>query len=126
MKSTIDIEGVSNEQTFARGRPFRDEREVVVRRGDEMGSRFGFELNRRTLQIDGVLVHVIRVREILSPPPFGPGVALVRDEGQYNPEYDVLVLPDAEIMIQRLPRGIRSFSDQEVDQIVQRIRFERE
>ncbi|MEO0869543.1 MAG: hypothetical protein AAFY17_14120 [Cyanobacteria bacterium J06642_11] len=125
MKSIIDIEGVSSNQTFARGRPFGDEREVIVRRGDEMGKRFDFELHRRPLQLGGQSVEVIRFRTILSPPPHTPGQALMHDVGQYQPEYDMIVLSDAEITIPRLPNGSRSFSDQEVEQIVQRIRLER-
>jgi hypothetical protein len=123
VKSTIDIEGVSSDQTFSRGRPFGDEREVIVRRGDEMESRFGFELSRRTLRLDGMSVEVIRVREILSPPPLMPEQPPVHDVGQYQPEYDVIMLPDAEVSIPRLPSGPYSFSDREVEQIIQRIRL---
>jgi len=103
--------------SFARYQPFGDGREVVVRRGKELGFHYGLETGRRTVVIDGVEVVVRRHLAVRSPPPLGPGRPPLAPgaAGRYRPESDVVVLPDAEVAIPRHPDG---FSDDEVERIL--------
>lgn len=120
MTSTIALKKTTDTSTFARYMPFADGREVIVRRGTELGFRYGLELSRRLVKIGSGEFPLVRVISILSPPPmrlwrwlFWPGAAK-----QYKPISDVLFLPDAEVLLRRRPKG---FSDAEVEQILQTI-----
>ncbi len=108
--------------TFARFVPFGDAREVIVRRGKEIGScSYGLEQSRRTVTLGGLEVPVVRYQAILSPPVLPPGAAPIVDEGQYRPISDVIHLPDAEILVRRKPGG---FSDTEMERILAAIVIE--
>ncbi len=111
--------------TFERYRPFgwRDRREVIVRRGNEVGSNYGFELSRRRVTVQGKTFPLVRYVAILSPPPLLPGELPLSPEAakQYEPEFEVLILPNAEVLLPRAPDG---FTDAEVQEILAKISFE--
>jgi hypothetical protein len=100
-------------RTFIRWVPFADGREVIVRRGDEMGCDYGLELSRHTVRRQTL----VRYRALLSPPPLAPGQPPLAPTAaaRYQPEHDILRLADQELLIPRAPDG---FSDDEVDAIV--------
>lgn len=122
-RSVIDLRCIADTGTFARHVPFADERQVIVRRGAKLRHDYGTrDPGERLVTISGVDVPVTRHRQILSPPvleatdaPTTPGVQ------HDHPEFDVLWLPDAEVMIPRRPDG---FSDDEVAQILTAITLE--
>jgi len=103
---------------FARWRPFGDDREVIVRRGERMGFDYGLEQSRRTVTVGGVERELVRYQAFLSPPPLGPGQPPLCPSAakRFTPESEVLRLPDAEFLIRREPDG---FSDDEVELILE-------
>ena len=115
--STIALKKTADTGTFARYVPFEDQREVIVRRGKELGARYGGELGRRTVKVKGGEFPMVRYQAILSPPPMKPGGTPMSAEAakRYKPISEVLVLPDAEVLIRRDPDG---FSDAEVETIL--------
>ena len=124
MRSRIDLRRTDDTGTFARYRPFRwDRREVIVRRGRELGFNYGLEQSRRQVMVQGTAFPLVRYVEILSPPPLEAGGVPLSPEAarSYRPEVDVLVLPDAEVLLVREPDG---FTDAEVDKILAAISFE--
>lgn len=109
---------IVNTGTFARYQPFSDERQVIVRRGAKLGGNYGpQDPDERHIVISGIEVTITRHFQILSPPVLEPGAEPLTPEAasRYRPEYDVVRLPDAEVMIQRSPEG---FTDDEVAQII--------
>lgn len=122
-KTRINFKCTADTGTFARYIPFGDQREVIVRRGKELGFDYGFEMSRRKVTIQGRKFDVVRSQATLSPPPMRPGGKPMSKEAakQYQPESEVLYLPDAEILIRRVPEG---FSDAEVEKILAAISFE--
>ncbi len=123
MRSRIDLKKTADTGSFARYVPFGDGREVIVRRGKELGFRYGLELSRRTVKVKGVAFPLVRYQALLSPPPLSPGQKPMSAEAakRYKPESEVLRLPDAEILMRREPQG---FTDAEVDKILAAISFE--
>lgn len=117
MTSTIALKKTADTGTFARYTPFEDRREVIVRRGRELGASYGGELGRRTVKVKGGAVPLVKYQAILSPPPLKPGGKPMSAEAakHYKPISEVLVLPDAEVLIRRDPDG---FTDAEVDTIL--------
>lgn len=112
--SSIDLHCIANTGTFARYQPFSDERQVVVRRGTELGHGYGLQhAQERRITISGVEVTITRHSQILSPPVLEPGSERLTPEAarRYRREHDVVRLPDAEVMIPRSPDG---FTDDEV------------
>ena len=71
-RSRIDLKCTADTGTFARYVPFGDGREVIMRRGREMGFNYGAELSRRTVKIKGHSFPLVRTVAILSPPPLRP------------------------------------------------------
>ena len=122
-RSRINLKCTADTGTFARYVPFSDQREVVVRRGREMGFNYGLEQSRRMMVVKGHKFPLVRSMAILSPPPLGPGQAPMSKEAakRYQPESEVLYLPDAEVLIPRQPDG---FSDAEVEKILAAISIE--
>jgi len=109
--------------TFVRYVPFDDERVVVVRRGHEMGHSHGLEKSRRFVTVSGRELPLVRFRAILSPPPLHAGASLSEEAARrYQPESEVLFLPDAEVVLRREPDG---FSDREVEVILGKISLSR-
>jgi hypothetical protein len=121
--SHIELPSTFDNGTFARFVPFGDAREVIVRRGKELGFNYGHEQSRRTVVLHGREFTVVRARAILSPPPLRPGQAPMSREAarQFTPESEVLYLPDAEVLLRREPNG---FSDAEVERILAAISFQ--
>lgn len=104
--------------TFARYQPFSDERQVIVRRGTELGHGYGLQHpDERRVVISGIEVAITHHSQVLSPPVWEPGDDALAPEvaSRYRPEYDVIWLPDAEVMVPRRPDG---FTDDEVTQII--------
>ena len=122
-RSRLNLKCTADTGTFARYVPFADAREVIVRRGREMGFRYGAEMSRRTVTVKGVEFTLVRYQAILSPPPMRPGQKPMSAEAakHYKPESEVLRLPDAEVLLRRAPDG---FSDEEVQKILEAISFE--
>lgn len=122
-RTRINLKCTADTGTFARYVPFGDAREVIVRRGKELGFNYGFELSRRSVTIQGRSFELVRSQATLSPPPMRPGQKPMTKEAakHYQPESEVLYLPDAEILIRREPEG---FSSAEVDKILAAISFE--
>jgi hypothetical protein len=122
-KSRIALKCTADGDTFARYVPFGDQREVIVRRGKEMGFNYGSEKSRRMVTIKGHKFPLVRTQAILSPPPMHPGQKPMSKEAakNYKPESEVLYLPDAEVLIRREPQG---FSSAEVEKILAAISFE--
>lgn len=116
-RSRIDLKCTADTGTFARYVPFGDGREVIVRRGREMNFNYGAERSRRTVKVKGYSFPLVRTVAVLSPPPLRPGQAPISKEASknYQPESEVLYLPDAEVLIRREPKG---FSDAEVEKIL--------
>ena len=112
MTSTIELPKTTDTSSFARYVPFRDTREVIVRRGKELGFRYGFEQGRRMVQVQGGEYALVTYQELLSPPPLLPGQEPLPAQAakQYEPVFEVLFLPDAEVLIPREPNG---FTDAE-------------
>lgn len=117
MTSAIELPKTANTGSFARYVPFGDRREVIVRRGKELGVRYGFEQGRRMVQIQGGEFALVTYQNLLSPPPLVPGQEPLSAEAakQYEPVFEVLFLPDAEVLIPREPSG---FTDAEVERIL--------
>jgi hypothetical protein len=117
MTSTIELKKTADTGTFARYVPFDDQREVIVRRGKELGFQYGAELSRRTVKVKGGEFALVKYQAILSPPPMRPGQQPMSAEAakNYKPISDVLVLPDAEVLIRREPGG---FTDAELEKIL--------
>jgi hypothetical protein len=117
MTSTIKLPKTAGTGSFARYVPFADRREVIVRRGEELGLRYGLELGRRKVKVEGGEFELVKYQELLSPPPLLPGQKPLSAEAakQYKPVFEVLFLPDAEVLIPREPRG---FTDAEVEKIL--------
>jgi hypothetical protein len=117
MTSTIALKKTADTGTFARYVPFDDAREVIVRRGKELGFQYGIELSHRKVKVRGGEFEVVRYQAILSPPPMKAGQKPMSEKAaaNYQPISDVLVLPDAEVLIRREPDG---FSDAEVERIL--------
>ena len=116
-RSRIDLKCTADTGTFARYIPFGDQREVIVRRGKELGFHYGIEQSRRIVKVKGYLFPLVRTMALLSPPPMRKGQAPMSAEAAKNskPESEVLYLPDAEVLIRREPSG---FSDAEVEKIL--------
>ena len=53
MISTIELKKTADTGTFARYVPFDDQREVLVRRGKELGFQYGLEQSRRMVRVKG-------------------------------------------------------------------------
>lgn len=121
--SRIDLKCTADTGTFARYVPFGDKREVIVRRGKEMGFNYGLEQSSRTVVIGGHKFRVVRSMAMLSPPPMHPGQKPMSAKAAkaYQPESEVLYLPDAEVLIRREPDG---FSKEEVEKILAAITVE--
>jgi hypothetical protein len=121
--SRIALKCTADTGTFARYVPFDDKREVIVRRGSELGFQYGEELSRKMVKIKGHSFPLVRTQASLSPPPLGPGHKPLSKEAakRYEPESDVLYLPDAEVLIARQPDG---FSPAEVEKILAAISVE--
>lgn len=116
---SIDLPKIADTGVFARYVPFGDKREVIVRRGTELGHHYGFEKATRRVRISGTEYEVVTYEGILSPPPLRPGQAPNPEADElYHPTYDVLYLPGVEAMIPRRPKG---FVDSEVQKILQSI-----
>ena len=73
MISTIALMKTADTGTFARYVPFDDQREVIVRRGRELGFQYGFELSRRRVKVKGGGFALVKCQAILSPPPMRAG-----------------------------------------------------
>ena len=122
LRSRLVLPCTQSNGTFARYVPFGDGREVVTRRGAELGRHpYGLEQSRRTVSLRGVDALLVRYVATLSPPPRTPTSPPIVDEGQYHPVSDVLYLPDVEILLRRRPDG---FDDAEVAQIFEAIELE--
>lgn len=122
-RSLIHLRCIADTGTFARYVPFADERQIVVRRGAALGHDYGLqEPGDRSVTISGIVVTITRHTQILSPPVLEPGNAPMPGAEHFDhPEFEVLRLPDAEVLIQRSPDG---FSDEEVIQILAAITIE--
>lgn len=123
-RSVIDMPCIADTGTFSRYVPFADGRQIIVRRGAELGHDYGVkEPGERLVTISDVEVKITRHRQILSPPVLEPNARPVTTEAErrYRPESDVLRLPDAEVLIRRTPDG---FSDDELAQILAAITIE--
>jgi hypothetical protein len=120
MTSAIELPKTANTGSFARYVPFGDRREVIVRRGKEPGFRYGFEQGRRMVRVQGGEFALVTYQDLLSPPPLVPGQEPLSAEAakQYEPVFEVLYLPDAEVLIPREPSG---FTDAEVERILDAI-----
>jgi hypothetical protein len=123
MPSIIRFEKTTDAGTFSRYVPFNDGRELIVRRGGEMGFSYGLELSRRMVEVDGRPLPLVRFRAILSPPPLMPGASRMNAEAaeRYRPVFDVLFLADAEMLMHRQPDG---FSDEQVETVLRGISLE--
>ncbi|MEW5740015.1 MAG: hypothetical protein AB1938_13870 [Myxococcota bacterium] len=117
MTSTIALKKTADTGTFARYVPFDDGREVVVRRGKELGFHYGLEQGRRKVKVRGGEFELVKFMAVLSPPPLAPGKKPLSPEAakRYQPVSEVLFLPDAEVAIRREPDG---FSEAEVAKIL--------
>jgi hypothetical protein len=95
---------------------------VVVRRGKELGFRYGSEVSRRQVEVDGHPFWMVRFRRLLSPPAHRPGAPPLPPAAlaSYSHESEVLMLQDAEVLVRRTPEG---FSDDEVEWILRTIRI---
>ena len=122
-RSRIDLKCTADTGTFARYVPFGDQREVIVRRGKELGFNYGLEQSRRMVKVKGYKFPLVRTMALLSPPPMRPGQAPMSPKAakNYQPESEVLYLPDAEVLIRREPSG---FSSAEVEKILAAISVE--
>ena len=117
----IDLPSSVDTGTFARYIPFNDKREIIVRRGPATGHHYGLIQNNRGVTISGREHQLVTYRNTLSPPVRRPGEPLLNDaEDSSHPVYDVLYLPDVEVMIQRSPAS-RGFTENEVAQILKAI-----
>lgn len=116
--SVIALRKTADTGTFARYQPFDDNREVIVRRGRELGHDYGLSMRRRAVKVGGVDFELVTYQQILSPPVQVPGQPSLADSGQYRPISEVLYLPDAEVLIRREPNG---FSSAELELILQAI-----
>jgi hypothetical protein len=115
-RSRLAMPHLFDNGTFARFVPFGDGREVIVRRGREMGTcSYGLEQSHRSVKVAGNEIRIVRYTDLLSPPPLTPGAPLVVDDGNYGKRHDVVYLPDAEILLDRGPRG---FDDAEVEKVL--------
>jgi uncharacterized protein (DUF952 family) len=124
IRTTIDLPVTAEGPLFARHVPFGDGREVIVRRGRELGTTNGLPSPQNPVIIAGIRVPVVRYLTILSPPVLAPGAKPMSPEAaaDYKPEYDVFFLPDADLTVRRgRPKG---FNDAEVARILAAIRFE--
>ncbi|MEO7035265.1 MAG: hypothetical protein ABI548_15190 [Polyangiaceae bacterium] len=108
---------ISRDVPFERKHPFGDSRQTFVRRGKELGHRYGMALERRDVQLGTNRFLMIRFRRLLSPPAANPKLKPLSAQALrgYSPETDVLFVPGAEIAIPREPAG---FSDEEVQTIL--------
>lgn len=122
-RSKLNLKCTADTGSFARYVPFDDGREVIVRRGKELGFNYGLEKSKRTVKVKGTEFKLVRYMQLLSPPPLRPGQKPLGPEAakNYEPESEVLRLPDAEVLMRREPRG---FSDAEVEKILAAISFE--
>ena len=102
---------------FARCAPFADGRKIIVRRGEELGFRYGLELSRRQVELPGGRAWLVRFRRLLSPPAANPRLPPLSPDAlrAYSPESEVLYIDGAEIAIPREPGG---FTDDEVTMIL--------
>jgi len=109
--------------SFARYEPFLDGRHIIVRRGKELGFRYGLELSRREIELGVARASLVRFRQLLSPPAATPGLQPLSAEAlrAYVPESEVLYVPGAEVLIPREPIG---FSDDEVTMILLALRLD--
>lgn len=123
IRSRFDLPVAAEGPKYARLVPFGDGREVIVRRGSELGFPYGLPSPRPPVVLCGIRVPVVHYLSILSPPVLAPGAKPMSAEAAaaYQPESDVYYLPDADLMIRRVPKG---FSDAEVAKILAAIRFE--
>jgi hypothetical protein len=103
--------------SFTRYAPFGDARQIIVRRGRDVGRRREPELSRRQVEVGGRPAWLVRVRQLLSPPAANPRIKPLSPEAlrAYSPESEVLYLPGIEVSIPREPAG---FSDDEVTMIL--------
>ena len=114
---------IANTGTFARYQPFSDDRQIIVRRGAGLGHDYGLRHpDERHVAISGIDVTITSHTQTLSPPTLDPGDEPLTSDAaaRYRQAYDVLWLPDAEVMIPRSPEG---FTDHEVEQIISTITF---
>ena len=124
VRSSVEIAFPSTADSgkFARYAPFGDGREMIVRRGASTGYHYGFEKVKRRVKLEGGEFDLVTYESLLSPPALIPGQAVIPDAGDnYGPVYDVLYLPEVEVMIPRRPVK-RGFTDAEVGQILKGIR----
>lgn len=117
VRSRIDLPRAAGNEHFARFVPFGDGREIVVLRGKELGKHHGLPQGSRRVRIERWELPLERSMTQLSPPPLMPGQQPMSWQAakRYQPEMEVLYLPDAEVLIHREPDG---FSDAEVQKIV--------
>lgn len=117
MTSTIELKKTADTGTFARYLPFDDGREVIVRRGKELGFQYGIPQGRRKVKVKGGEFECVKFMAIISPPAMRPGDKPMSEEAAKNfkPLSEVVFLPDAEVLIRREPKG---FSDAEVEKIL--------
>lgn len=122
-RSRIDLKCTADTGTFARYIPFGDRREVIVRRGKELGFNYGLEQSRRMVKVKGYQFPLVRTIALISPPPMRQGQEPMSSKAakNYKPESEVLYLPDAEVLIRREPSG---FSNAEVEKILAAISVE--
>ena len=117
--STVSLRKTVDTGTFARYQPFDDPREVIVRRGKELGFDYGLELSRRTVKVRGGEFLMVRRQTFLSPPPavepWRKPPPPQKTAANLKPISDLLMLPDAEVLIRREPDG---FTDEEVATIL--------
>lgn len=69
--STIELPKAADTGSFARYVPFGDTREVIVRRSEELGFRYGIELSRRKVKIEGRQFELVQVPKPAVPAPIG-------------------------------------------------------
>lgn len=67
--SRIDLKCTADTGTFARYIPLGDQREVIVRRGKELGFDYGLEQSRRMVKVNGHKFPLVRTMALISPPP---------------------------------------------------------
>jgi hypothetical protein len=112
----VDTSGIGT-GVFTRWQPYGDGRQVIVRRGSELGKRSGPPGLRRSTSIDGVQVVLETLQQVLSPPPLQAGAQPMSREAaaHYTPTSEIALLPGAELLIRRHPDG---FTEAELIEIV--------
>lgn len=93
--------------TFARYKPFADDRQVVARRGREMGFDYGSAKGRRRVAVGENTFELVEYEDVLTC-----GAGTIRCE--------LLRLPDAELLF---PKGVDGFSDAEIEHILASVKL---